>query len=462
MSDFPRNNVKWDSDQGLDAASALNGEHLVLGRPVVLDESFPNYLEPVDGRYFAVAPTKHLLTIGPTRSGKGVSLVIPNLLTYSGPAVVVDIGGESAWVTAERRRKGGGKVVIVDPFGAVNRRYGASAGVNETVARFNPLSNLEPGSGNYVDDVEDLAHLLIVNRGGDPHWDERARELVAGLIGLTMEVPEYRPGASLGLLRELLCQPNDVLFSVAARAVALGGASLAARKLVGFQTGSVEVAAVISEARTQTAFLDSRDLVENLSASDFSFDELLSANATVYLVLPPHVVNTYSRWLRLMLSMAIRAVARGWVGASGQLPVLFMLDDLGDVGTVDAVESTFMLMRASGVLLWAFVQDLPQLRSAYPKNWETLFGNVQATSLMGMGDRETESYISKLAGGGTTGAQAKVLAEEIRGRRPELCVMVRPGGPLLCRRIDYFKDDPFSSAARPNPLYKAGGESGSV
>ena len=65
MSDFS-GNVAWDSDQGLDAASALNGERLLLGRPVVMDESSQNYLEPVEGRFFAVPPTKHLLTIGPT------------------------------------------------------------------------------------------------------------------------------------------------------------------------------------------------------------------------------------------------------------------------------------------------------------------------------------------------------------------------------------------------------------
>ena len=115
MSDFP-GNVAWDLDQGLDAASALDGERLLLGRPVVMDDSSPRYLEAVEGGFFAVPPTKHLLTIGPAGSGKRVSQVIPNLLTYFGPAVVVDIGGQSAWVTAERRRQRGGKVVIVDPF----------------------------------------------------------------------------------------------------------------------------------------------------------------------------------------------------------------------------------------------------------------------------------------------------------------------------------------------------------
>ena len=54
------------------------------------------------------------------------------------------------------------------------------------------------------------------------------------------------------------------------------------------------------------------------------------------------------------------------------------------------------------------------------------------------------------------------LAEEIRRRRPELCVMVREGRPLLCRRVEYFRDEPFSSAARADPGFKDGGGSGGV
>jgi type IV secretory pathway TraG/TraD family ATPase VirD4 len=134
-----------------------------------------------------------------------------------------------------------------------------------------------------------------------------------------------------------------------------------------------------------------------------------------------------------------------------------MLDDFAEVGSV--LMSGFGLMRGLGLSIWALVQDLLQLKSAYPQDWQTLFAKAHVISVLGVGDRETESYISKLAGGGTTGAEARVLAEEIRRRRPELSVMVREGRPLLCRRIEYFRDEPFAVAARPDPHYK-GGEGG--
>jgi type IV secretion system protein VirD4 len=283
---------------------------------------------------------------------------------------------------------------------------------------------------------------------------------IAGLIGFITEVRQYRPEASLGLLRRLLTQPNDVLRGVTEKAMQLGSTSLAARKLERFEVDSAEAAGVLSVARTQTAFLDSRVLVENLGASDFSFYELLTGNTTVYLVLPPERVQSYGRWLRLMVSIAIRAVANGRVGASDRLPVLCMLDDFEALGNLDVLERAFALMRGFDVSVWAFVQELEQLQQAYPKTWQSLIGNSQFVSILGVGDRETESYIANMAGVAPTGGGSH--AQEIRRRRSELGVMVRPGKMLLCRRIEYFKDAPFSEAARPDPYYKGDGKGDGV
>src|ERR1022692_1624000 len=117
----------WSEDQGhwrytkigADGAPvALDG-----GRFLLLGES-PN----IHGNLHVRAPRQHMLTIAPTRSGKGVSLIIPNLLNYAGAVLVIDPKGENAWITAAFRRKIlGQKTFIVDPWGEVNRRYGSIA-----------------------------------------------------------------------------------------------------------------------------------------------------------------------------------------------------------------------------------------------------------------------------------------------------------------------------------------------
>ncbi len=85
-------------------------------------------------------------------------------------------------------------------------------GVSETIARFNPLSILDPESDEYVDDLAYLADALIISQSSrDPHWDDSARELVAGLIAFVVESPQYRAQASLGLVRGLLSLPGPEL-----------------------------------------------------------------------------------------------------------------------------------------------------------------------------------------------------------------------------------------------------------
>ena len=266
----------------------------------------------VRGNLHVRAPSQHLISIAPTRSGKGVSLIIPNLLTYRGSVLVVDPKGENAWVTAAYRRDVlGQKTVIVDPWGEVNRRYGSMAGASETVARFNPLSILDPGSDDYVDDLAYLADALIISQSSrDPHWDDSARELVAGLIAFVVESPAYRAAASLGLVRGLLPCPDAELRVAIKDAQALGPGSIARAKLARFDGDTDEINSVMSTARTQTAFLDSEVLARNMEAVGFQFRGIVRGNISVYLVLPPDKLETYARWLRLMV-IAIRAVARG-------------------------------------------------------------------------------------------------------------------------------------------------------
>src|ERR1022692_4037120 len=138
----------WSDDPGHWRYNRIGEDGAPIeGRFLLLGESLK-----VRGNLHVRAPRQHLLTIAPTRSGKGVSLIIPNLLNYRGAVLVVDPKGENAWVTAEYRRNVlGQKTVIVDPWDEVHSRYGSRVGVVESIAHFNPLSILKPGSDDFID-----------------------------------------------------------------------------------------------------------------------------------------------------------------------------------------------------------------------------------------------------------------------------------------------------------------------
>jgi type IV secretion system protein VirD4 len=480
--------ASWSTETGYqrrvsigNAGTPLQGCFLLLGE------------SHVRGNLHVRPPTQHMISIAPTRSGKGVSLIIPNLLTYRGSVLVVDPKGENAWVTAAHRRQAlGQNISILDPWGEVNRRYGAMAGVSEPIARFNPLSILDPGSDEYVDDLAYLADSIIISQSTrDPHWDESARELVAGLMAFVVESPAYREDASLGLVRALLSLPGPELRVAIRDAMAFGAGSIARTKLARFEADTPEINSVMSTARTQTAFLDSEVLSRNMEASNFSFDDLCRGNTTIYLVLPPEKLETYARWLRLMVSIAIRAVSRG--GSQSALPALFMLDEFGTIGKLNAVAQAYGLMAGLGMTIWAFAQDLNQLKRDYPDHWETFIGNVQAMTCFGVMDNFTAEYISKMLGTRTiehvnvsttvgksvapyapgaplwksqrTSVQtsmsqsSQVMSrplmhpEEVRGLNSELCIIMGRFAPIISRRIVYHEDWRFLHCARIDPHF---------
>ena len=130
--------------------------------------------DPKSGALLRYDGPAHLLTLAPTRSGKGVGTVIPNLLTAERSVIVVDPKGENARITA-RAREDLGPVHVLDPFGLTGRPSSAC----------NPLDILAPDSLDLGEDAATLADALVMDPAGqvsEPHWNEEAKALLTGLI----------------------------------------------------------------------------------------------------------------------------------------------------------------------------------------------------------------------------------------------------------------------------------------
>lgn len=123
------------------------------------------------------AGQKHLLTCAPTRAGKGVSAIIPNLLTYEGSALVIDPKGENLLITGGARDRLGQDVHALDPWNIAVSRLGGQASC------FNPLDFLEPDDPDLVENAMILADALVVSADGEGRfWDEEAKALLMGII----------------------------------------------------------------------------------------------------------------------------------------------------------------------------------------------------------------------------------------------------------------------------------------
>ena len=458
-------------EKGILTEEAFNGFNIVFGVQSV---------EP-DFRWYVRRPHKHFVSVAPTRSGKGAALIIPNLLFYQGSAIVIDPKGENAYVTAPRRRALGQKTIILDPWNEVNRRYGDKTGELEQVATYNPLSVLDPESPHFLDDLAYIADALIINQGKDPHWDNAARELMAGLIAFA--VYEEGAAASLALVRHYITMPQTHLAGLAEKAQEWGAENVAARKLASFvNPDSKENSSIISTAKTQTAFLDSVALSENMLESSFSFSDLVEGQATLYLVLPVDKLYTYGRWLRLMVSLGIRTISRNTKALPA--PVLFVLDEFGTIGKLAAVSQAVGLMAGLQMCVWVFVQDLIQLKRDYPDEWETFLGNASDITFSDVMDQFTCDYCSKMLGRTTverisvaTAEQRKggflraadpnytamadqefsrdlLTPDEVRRQPPFIGIIISRELPKRYGKRFYYNDRFFYDLTRSNPYYR--------
>ena len=423
----------------------------------------------------------HSCVFGSSRSGKGVSSLIPALLSYGGSMVVIDPKGENAWATAERRRRMGHRVVILDPWGEVNKRYGSKVGVKEQTSRFNPLSAIDPQSEDFSDDLAAVADALIISATGDGvHFTDSAKQLIAGLTAAQIEA---NPGkAHLGQVRDALTQDDEWLADLVKGIRETNPNSLAARKLRRFAKAadSKEIGSIRSTAETQTSLLDSNRLVEAMRTDDppFNLEDLARTRCTLYLVLPLDRLESHGRWLRLILTMAIRAIARQ--ETPPKAPVMFLLDEMGTIGALRMVEQAFGLMAGIGIRIVAYLQDLPQLQRDYPNSWETFISNSSVIQAFKVKDLTTSNYLSELLGNRTVhqlsaetvkiraskqGHRAMsdqvfsrplMLPQEIRGKAAGDVLTILEGKPFLLPRLIYHAaSSPWRGLYRPSPLHPA-------
>jgi type IV secretion system protein VirD4 len=331
----------------------------------------------------------HLLTMAPTRTGKGVGTIIPNLLTADRSVICIDPKGENARITGRARQKFG-PVHILDPFGVTG----------QTSAAFNPLDALDPDGLDVAEDASTLADALVHDepgQAGDAHWNEEAKALIAGVI-LHIVAHEPRDRRTLSTLRECLTLAPEAftaLLKTMQAATAAGGLiARAANRHLG--KSDREAAGVLSAAQRHTHFLDSPRMSAVLARSDFRFGDLKARTATVFLVLPPDRLATYSRWLRLLVTQSLTDMAR--TPAKPPAPVLYLLDEFAALGHLAPVERAMGLMAGYGVQLWPILQDVHQLRATYGQRAGTFLSNAGVLQIFGVNDHDSARLVSELLG----------------------------------------------------------------
>jgi type IV secretion system protein VirD4 len=421
----------------------------------------------------------HLITVAPTRSGKGRDVLIPALLEYTGSCIVIDPKGQLAAVTKAHRERPvdegglGQEVIVLNPFNLLSQELGPTA-------QYNPMMALDPDADSFGSDCDSLAEAIVIRDGrGESHWPDSARQLVSGIIMhlVAKEPPELQ---NLAAVQRLVSGPTDKLQGFVVDAMDADYDGFVTARLARFQNindESREALGIISTAITQTGFIGNKAIARSLIGSDFRFRDLKDEGKTVYLVLPAKQLETCGKWFRLVVASALADL---WSETRGAVPVLAMLDEFAQLGHLQAIENAMGLAAGFGLQLWPILQNLTQLKKHYGDNWETFLGGAGIQQFFGPRDDFTADYISKLCGvktvvtqgqsvqhaekifqedrtGASWGQQSQPLLHphEVRSLGPNESLIIGPQNIVIdAFRKPYRKTKEFDGLYSPDPYHK--------
>jgi type IV secretion system protein VirD4 len=381
----------------------------------------------------------HLVTVAPTGAGKGVSCIIPALLTWQGPAIVVDPKGENYAVTASRRRAMGQRVHVLDPFGITGCIQPAS---------LNPFDMLGPPRTATVDDMRVLADAAMqmksLSRNNDPYWDSRSQHLITEAIryccrhlvqptlrDVRMLVEDYDQISGVDRHNSILrvCHPE------AAVTFAPSGMATERTRIC-----------ITSVAVDHLAFITEGAVVGSLFNSTIDLKKVERGDPmTIYMVLPPDKLASHGKLLRLWLITLFNALAKR--RGRPALPTLFLVDEAAQLGELKPLVNAITLMRGYGVKVWSFWQDISQIRSTYPFSWEAILNNCSYHQYFGASTPMAARALQDYLGDTCPRSVASLKDNQAALYRP------RAGGAVM-RLPNYLTDAMFQGLYKPNPFHK--------
>ncbi|MDF2142925.1 type IV secretory system conjugative DNA transfer family protein [Paenirhodobacter sp. CAU 1674] len=408
---------------------------LDLGRALPLDDALPIGFGADQGqgpaRPVLLGPEDHALIIAPTGAGKGTSAIMPLLLEHTGPALVFDPKGEAAHVTADWRRKQGQKVFVIDPM--------AVTGLPR--ARLNPLDLVDLRRADAYDEARALADCLLLERG-DPRnafWINQARQVLTAAILQTVADASGPGRARIGDLVDLCSRlrPGAAVWLSRSRVPEV--VQLASL----LDLGAPEtIGGVLHYVEEAMELLRSAPVQDCLGASSVPLSHLIEGRpVTIYFVLPPHMLRSHARLVRLWFGAIIQALARR--ARAPARPTLVLIDEAAQLGPLEPFVTLMTLMRGYGVQCVSCWQDPAQLIATYPGLWPSLRNNARLITAFGQTGpaalRDLEQFF-----GLPEGALAR-----LQGQR--LCQVA--GHLMRAETPDYRFDPVLSARARPNPFY---------
>ncbi|OAN70158.1 conjugal transfer protein TraG [Jannaschia sp. EhC01] len=368
--------ARWATASDANAAGLLGEDGVVLGR--------------LDRRYLRHDGPEHVLCFAPTRSGKGVGLVIPSLLTWPGSAIVHDIKGENWQLTAGWRARIG-SVLRFDP-------------TNEASAAYNPLLEVRRGVRE-VRDVQNIADILVDPDGHldrRSHWEKTSHSLLVGAILHVLYAGEDKTLAGVATFlsdpkRSINATLNAMLYTPHLGDRPHPVVAQAARELLNKSLN--ECSGVLSTAMSFLGLYRDPVVAAVTSRCDWRIADLVTGErpVTLYLVVPPSDISRTKPLVRLILNQIGRRLTEELETNRQQHRLLFMLDEFPALGRLDFFETQLAFMAGYGLKAFLIAQSLNQIEKAYGQN-NAILDNCHVRVAFATNDERTAKRLSDALG----------------------------------------------------------------
>ncbi len=372
--------ARWAEPDEVQSAGLLGDDGVVLGR---LDRAYLRH----DG-------AEHVLCFAPTRSGKGVGLVVPTLLTWPGSSIVHDIKGENWELTAGLRARFG-RVLLFDP-------------TNADSAAYNPLLEVRKGEWE-VRDVQNVADVLVDPEGSlekRNHWEKTSHSLLVGAILHVLYAENDKTLAGVAAFLSDPRRPIEATLSAMMTTPHLGEKgphpviASAARELL--NKSDNERSGVLSTAMSFLGLYRDPVVAAVTARCDWRIADLVSGEkpTTLYLVVPPSDISRTKPLVRLVLNQIGRRLTEDLHAKVRRHRLLLMLDEFPALGRLDFFESALAFMAGYQIKAFLIAQSLNQIEKAYGQN-NSILDNCHVRVSFATNDERTAKRVSDALGTAT-------------------------------------------------------------
>jgi len=441
------------------------------------------YLGRLGSRYLRHGGPEHIMAFAPTRTGKGVGLVVPTLLGWTGSAVIHDIKGENWELTAGWRGRFS-HCLLFNPTDARSAKY-------------NPLLEVRRGSDE-VRDVQNIADILVDPEGAlerRNHWEKTSHSLLVGAILHILYAEEEK---TLARVASFLSDPQRPFTATLRRMMTtnhLGTADApmehpvvasAAREVL--NKSDNERSGVLSTAMSFLGLYRDPTVAEVTSRCDWRIADLVEGKAPVslYLVVPPSDISRTKPLIRLVLNQIGRRLTEHLHAENkpGRHKLLMMLDEFPALGRLDFFETSLAFLAGYGVRAFLIAQSLNQIEKAYGEH-NAILDNCHVRVAFATNDERTAKRISDALGTATEQRAmrnyaghrlAPWLAHVMVSRQETARALLTPGEvmqlpstdelvlvsgrpPIRARKLRYFEDATFKARVSPAPVLSESGYS---